>query len=161
MNLTTNFKLGWNGEKCTVSRMAYLQSVFPLVGITLATINGSVKFGSASRVWFDPFISAKDRCRDKSSAAVNWCSSIGFKNSVDLHQLMIRPSACNVQDLWLALSGIIGSDCVNFRVGKRFWWTGKSLLIGTTHKWVAWSSECSQLYLLTRLWREFVTSMII
>lgn len=73
MILTTNFKLQMNGgrKKCTNSRMAYLESAFPPVGIALATVNGSFKFGSASRVWFSGFISVKDRHRDKSSAAVN------------------------------------------------------------------------------------------
>lgn len=80
------------------SRVACLQSSFPPSCIALTVVNGSFKFGSASRVWFHGFVSAKERPRDKSLAAVNQCSSIGFKNSVSLHQLMICLSACNVQD---------------------------------------------------------------
>lgn len=33
-------------EKCTNSRMAYLQSVLPPVGISLSAVSGSFKIGS-------------------------------------------------------------------------------------------------------------------
>lgn len=81
-----SLNLEWiGGKKSTDSRMAYLQSVLRPVGIGLAAVSGSFQN------WLHGLISATDRHQDKFSAAVNWCTFIGLKNSVDLHQLMMIP----------------------------------------------------------------------
>lgn len=139
--LTTSMKLrinrGGGGNVC-LSRMACLHSSFPPSCIALTAVNGSFKFGRASRVWFHGFVSAKERPRDKSLAAVNQCSSIGFKSSVSLHQLMIHLSAYNVQDPQWALSSIISFDGINFRAGKWFWQIGQTLVYTVCSQAIHW-----------------------